>query len=172
MKHGLLVLVVAVLAVSVGVYVRLHQGSAAAGQESTLNFSFPDLDGKQQDVTQWRGKILVINFWASWCEPCKQEMPEFIALQRQYADRGVQFVGIAIDEREPVQAFLQQLQINYPILLAGDAGARLAGQLGNVIGVLPFSVVVNRQGQIVQRQLGEWSKKDLMQVVEPLLAGN
>lgn len=172
MKQNLLLVAVALLALIVGFAARRQfQGTVASSAEPALSFAYPDLDGKMQAVSQWRGKILVINFWASWCGPCKQEIPEFIALQQQYAGQGVQFVGIAIDDREPVSAFLQQVKINYPILLAGDTGITLSRELGNIVGVLPFSVVVNQQGQIVHRQLGELSKNDLIGVIEPLLAG-
>jgi thiol-disulfide isomerase/thioredoxin len=170
MKNSLLIMAIAILALTAGVFSRLQTGDKVASPEPALSFVFPDIDGKLQSVSQWQGKILVINFWASWCGPCKQEIPEFIRLQQQYADKDVQFIGIAVDDRQPVLEFLQQVAINYPILIAGDAGSTLSSQLGNIIGVLPFTAVVNRQGQIVHRQPGEWTEKDFIEVVEPLLA--
>lgn len=170
MKPGLLLILIACLGLALGIFVRL-QNHDAVSQQPTLSFAYPDLEGAMQDVSQWRGKILVVNFWASWCEPCKQEIPEFIRLQQQYADKGVQFVGIALDEREPVQGFLQPLQANYPQLIAGDAGSALVTQLGDVIGILPFTIVVDSHGGIVHRQLGEFSSKDVMALIEPLLPG-
>jgi len=170
MKNLLLIMVIATLALAAGVMTRLQTGVGAVPPAAALNFAFPDVDGKLQDVSQWQGKILIINFWASWCGPCKQEIPEFIGLQKRYADKGVQFIGIAVDDREPVLAFLRQVESNYPMLIAGNAGSALSNQLGNIIGVLPFTVVVNRQGQIVHRQPGEWTEKDFIEVVEPLLA--
>lgn len=170
MKNILLIMAIGILALTAGVFARLQTGDKIASPETALSFAFPDVDGKLQAVSQWRGKILVINFWASWCGPCKQEIPQFIGLQQKYADKDLQFIGIAVDDRQPVMEFLQQVAINYPILIAGDAGSSLSSQLGNIIGVLPFTVVVNREGQIVHRQPGEWSEKDFIEVVEPLLA--
>lgn len=170
MRNTLLIMAIAILALMAGLLVRMQTNGEAPPQEVALNFAFPDLDGNLQAVSQWQGKILIINFWASWCGPCKQEIPEFIDLQRRYADKGVQFIGIAVDDREPVLEFLRQVASNYPMLIAGDAGSTLSSQLGNILGVLPFTVVVNRHGQIVHRQPGEWSEQAFNEIVEPLLA--
>jgi len=136
-----------------------------------LTFSFPDVNGKPQAVSQWQGKILVLNFWATWCPPCLQEMPEFVKWQQEFAENGVQFVGIALDEADTVSAYLQKTPVNYPILVAGDAGGALASQLGNVINAVPFTVIVDQQGRIVHRQPGEMHREDFLRAVQPLLAG-
>lgn len=136
---------------------------------SGLQFAYPDVDGRMQNAEQWRGKLLVINFWASWCGPCLKEIPEFIALQREYADKNVQFIGIAIEDQQPVVDYLQQVKVNYPMLVAGDAGSNFARQLGNIINAVPFTVIVNAQGQVVYRQPGELSREQFIKVVEPLL---
>jgi len=165
--------VLAALALSAGFYTQQLLGGGKPATESTvpkLAFAYPDINGQVQDVAQWQGKILVINFWASWCGPCLKEIPEFIKLQDEYAVKNVQFIGVAIEDKEPVAEYLQRVKINYPILVAGDAGSGLARQLGNIINAVPFSVIVNQQGQIVRRQPGELSREQFIKAVEPLLA--
>ena len=81
-------------------------------------FSLPDTTGTIHSISEWQGKILVINFWATWCPPCLKEIPEFIQLQAEYADQNVQLIGIAIDEPELVDDYISFININYPILIA------------------------------------------------------
>lgn len=169
----LLVVVAAVAALIAGLWVQQISQTPVVAEDNPpaqLDFSFPDSNDQPQSVSQWRGKILVINFWATWCGPCLKEIPEFIKLQQQYQDQGLQFVGIAIDDKESVQAYLKRIQINYPILIAGDAGSNLAHQLGNIINAVPFSVIVNQQGQIIHRQPGELSNEELLKIINPLFA--
>ena len=96
-------------------------------------------------------------------------MPEFIVLQEQYAAKGVQFIGIAIDDQEPVEEYLALTKINYPILIAGVNGIALSQQLGNDVDAVPYTVVVNQQGQIIHQQPGEFSREQIMTVITPLL---
>lgn len=169
-KKALIFACVAVAAIAAGLFARQYLVRAEAGQPvAQLDFSLPDLAEHTQSVAQWRGKIVIINFWATWCPPCLQEIPEFIKLQAEYQERGLQFVGIAIEEKQPVQDYLQRVHVNYPVLIGGEGAAMLAQQLGNVINTVPFTVIVNQQGQIVHRQLGELSRQKILEVVEPLL---
>jgi peroxiredoxin len=96
-------------------------------------------------------------------------MPGFTALQEQYSAKGLQFIGIAIDDQEPVEKYLANTKINYPILIGEVSGIALAHQLGNVMDAVPFTVVVDRQGQIIHRQPGEFSREEIMKIVTPLL---
>jgi len=137
-----------------------------------LEFSFPDVNGRMLDINAWRGKVLVINFWATWCAPCLQEIPEFMKLQAEYQARGLQFIGISIDEKQPVQEYLQRIGINYPVMVAGDAGIALSQQLGNIINAVPFTLIVNQAGQIIHRQPGELSNDQILEYVMPLLTLN
>jgi len=125
-----------------------------------------------QHISQWTGKILVINFWATWCPPCLKEIPEFIRWQQEFQAEQVQFVGIALDQHKAVADYLQTVDINYPMLIADDAGTELAGRLGNILNTLPFTVIVNQQGQIVLRQLGELSREQFLAAVRPLFGAN
>jgi thiol-disulfide isomerase/thioredoxin len=128
-----------------------------------------DLDGNPHDIAELKGKIVVLNFWATWCAPCREEMPEFVRLQTELGGKGVQFVGIAIDESEAVQDFLRETPVNYPIWLGDERAAAWAESLGNRLNVLPFSAVFDRAGQPVDAHTGPFSREQLMKVLEPLL---
>ncbi len=168
MKNNVLIALVAVLALVVGVLMRLDDGNPGRPESTKLDFSFPDVNGQMQAVSQWQGKILLINFWATWCPPCLKEIPEFVKWQQEFAENGIQFVGISLDEQAAVADYLKTIELNYPMLVAGDAGAMLAQQLGNILNAVPFTVVVNQQGQIVYRQPGELSREQFLKVVQPL----
>jgi len=118
------------------------------------NFSLPDLQGKQRSIKEWDGKYIVLNFWATWCPPCRKEIPEFIELQKQYGSSNLQFIGVAIDDEISVNQFALDMGINYPNLIAEIQGIELARQYGNRIGALPYSVIINPQGKIIRRQVG------------------
>ena len=143
----------------------LKPGAAAAISQA----SFYDLHEKVQPLAQWQGKVMVVNFWATWCPPCIAEIPEFIKFQKQYAKQGVQFVGIAIDQKSKVQAFAEEKGMNYPVLLGDLAGIDLARRIGNKEGGLPYTVIVDRSGKIVTTQLGTLSREKLEEIVKPLL---
>ena len=133
------------------------------------DFSLPDLDGVVRDVSEWDGRVLVINFWATWCPPCRREMPDFIALQQQFGERGLQFVGIAMDEPETVAEFVETLGVNYPTLIAQADAMELGRRLGNAMGSLPYTVIVDRQGTMVFAKRGELSREQAEQVIVSLL---
>ncbi len=134
-----------------------------------VEFSLLDIDGKSHSMAEWQGKIRIINFWATWCPSCLKEIPSFIALQNEYAEKNLQFIGIAIDERQLVADYLAFSEINYPILMAEVEGARLAKQLGNTMNVIPYTVIVNQQNQIIFRQSGELSQQKIHRIIQPLL---
>ncbi len=170
MKSTGLIIIVALLAAGVGIIARGFLSPTEQVKPTTLpEFNLPDVSGNQHNISEWQGKIRVINFWATWCPPCLKEMPEFIALQEQYAAKGLQFIGIAIDDQEPVEKYLASTKINYPILIGDVTGITLAHQLGNIIDAVPFTIVVNQQGQIIHRQPGEFSREQIMEVIKPLL---
>lgn len=137
--------------------------------EAISTASFYDLEEKVQPLAQWKGKILVINFWATWCPPCLAEIPEFIHFQKQYEKQGVQFIGIAIDQKSKVQKYAKEVGMNYPVLLGDLAGIDLARRIGNTDGGLPYSVIVDRKGQIIATQLGTISFEKLEATIKPYL---
>ena len=122
---------------------------------------FPDVQGQPQSLSQWRGQIVVLNFWASWCAPCREEMPDFVALREHHHPKGVEFVGIAIDNATNVAHFLQQQPVNYPILIGEGAAHSLTRQLGNPSGALPYTIVLDRDGKIALMHLGRFPRAKL-----------
>lgn len=172
MNKIVLIGLVATIALIAGIYVRHADNSPAPLARSSdilPPFSFPALNGTPRDISDWHGKVLIINFWATWCPPCRKEIPEFITLQQELGKQGLQFIGVAVEDRQPVAEYIATLAINYPILVAEDAGIALSQRLGNVVNTVPFTVVVDRQGQIVHRQFGEFSRTQIMEIIEPLL---
>ncbi len=120
-------------------------------------------------MSEWAGELLVVNFWATWCAPCRREIPAFIALQDRYADQHVQFIGIAFDHAEAVRAYADEQKINYPVLIGEDGVARYMRALGNTIGALPFSAVISRDGRILQTHQGEWSEEAVDDIIRAAL---
>jgi len=132
-------------------------------------FSLNDLNGVSHRSEEWQGKILVVNFWATWCPPCRKETPMFVELQELYAAKGLQFLGIAIDDLEQVKDFVDTYAVNYPILIGNDDAIELAKKYGNRFGALPYTVIINRQGTIVHAQAGEMERKKTENILRNLL---
>jgi thiol-disulfide isomerase/thioredoxin len=148
--------------------VKGHTRAAATG-DTLSQATFPDLAGKAQRIDQWRGKVLVVNFWATWCPPCLTEIPEFIRMQVQYREQGLQFVGVAIDQPDKVAVFADKMGINYPVLIGALDAVELLRTLGNPQGGLPFTVVFDRSGKLAATELGGLDEAKLSRVIEPLL---
>jgi thiol-disulfide isomerase/thioredoxin len=134
-----------------------------------LALSLPDTSGQQQSLAQWRGKVVVVNFWATWCEPCRKEMPEFVRAQRELGPRGLQFVGIAVDQRDKVEQFAKELDLNYPALIGGYDAVDLSKSLGNQLSALPFTIIVDRKGNVAATQLGPFKADKLRATLDSLL---
>lgn len=173
-------LVVALIGIAVGGYYFYQQNNAVRDTSSQMigkpnadaifKARIADLAGVRQPLAQWRGKILVVNFWATWCPPCRQEIPEFIALQKQYGEQGLQFVGIALDEKAKIQNFVDEVGINYPILVGDLEAVALAQASGNRMGGLPYTVVIDQKGNVVATEMGSLSREKLTTIITPLLA--
>jgi peroxiredoxin len=131
-------------------------------------FQLPDIQGKLRDISEWDGKILVINFWATWCPPCVREMPMFVEMQDRNAELGLQFVGVAIDEHDKVQDFMDSMGVNYPMLIGSSDAIAIAKQYGNRFGALPYTVIIDRQGVIRYVQRGELLREVLEQQLAAL----
>jgi thiol-disulfide isomerase/thioredoxin len=121
--------------------------------------------GEPMPMEQFRSKRLVINFWATWCAPCIEEMPELSEMAGEFSDKNIVFVGIAIDQAPNVARFIEKLPVRYPIVVAGSAGIGLVTALGNAQGGLPFTVVLGADGRIRERYLGKVPMRALRQVL-------
>lgn len=145
----------------IGVYVatrhRSKPAELALGRIAEIHslapeLSLTDLDGKKLELSSYRGKVIVLNFWATWCEPCRAEIPRFVDLQNKYRDRGFQVLGISLDDNpKPVRSFYQQFKMNYPVAV-GDAN--VAERYGGILG-LPVNFVIDRDGRIYAKHSGE-----------------
>ena len=137
--------------------------------EQVLRVRVADVKGGTQSLEQWRGQVLVVNYWATWCAPCREEIPVFVRLQERYGSRGLQFVGIAIDQPDKVAEFASDFRINYPLLLGGLETLELLRQVGNRAGVLPYTLVIDRKGNLVSREPGGLKENRLEGIIQPLL---
>jgi cytochrome c biogenesis protein CcmG, thiol:disulfide interchange protein DsbE len=130
----------------------LHSPPAANAGDPALavgrtapNFSRPDLDHNNVDLTAYRGKVVLLNFWATWCAPCRTEMPRFVEWQREYGERGLQVIGISMDDKEsPVRAAYQKYGLNYPVVMGDE---KLAEMYGGILG-LPVTLLIDKRGKI------------------------
>jgi peroxiredoxin len=136
---------------------------------TATDFALPDLSGQTHSLAAHRGKLLLLNFWATWCPPCRHEIPGFIRLQGRYQAQGLQILGISIDNPEAVARYWQEMQINYPLLLADDSVFELMTAYGNGKGGLPYSVLIRPDGQIAATKLGAYEEKELETLLKPLL---
>lgn len=165
-------LAVAALAGATGFYFsRGNPGTNAGGiaAQSLMSTSLPDLSGKPQPMSQWRGKVLVVNYWATWCVPCREEIPTLMKVEHKYSSNGVKLVGIAIDSVAKVQDFAKDMQIDYTLLIGGLDTLSAVKDLGNHAGVLPFTVVLDRAGKLVYAHAGAVTEDGLGKVLRPLL---
>lgn len=141
---------------------RLKPGEPLSGAESAFwGSAFPGLDGSVVGLSGFQGRPLLVNFWATWCPPCVEELPLINTFYREQAPAGWQVLGLAVDQADPVRRFLQRQPLDFPIALAGYAGTELGRSLGNVSGGLPFTVVFDARGVLVHRKLGKVTEHDL-----------
>lgn len=121
-------------------------------------------------MNRWQGKPLIVNFWARWCGPCRKEIPELIRLQQAYRSKGLEVLGIALEDKaEPVRDFAKAYDMDYPVLLAQDKGLTLMKALGNTKMGLPFTVAIDRHGKIMLVKMGMISGSELEAAAEAVL---
>jgi len=148
--------------------VNSQQVASIVGQQRP-EFSMHDTSNKRHDIKEWDGKVILLNFWATWCPPCRHEIPDFIELYQKYHDKGFTIVGVALDSQQNAIDFVDPMGINYPILVGEDDGIALTQQYGNSLGVLPYSVIIDRHGVIRQTISHALDQKQVEQLIGPLL---
>lgn len=175
---GYFVNIVAVLVIAFAVRYYLSGPSLLQPDASSLSTQilfaakFSDVSGNPQAISQWKGKIIVVNFWATWCPPCREEMPELSHLQQQYQDRGLVVLGISTDELDKIREFVKENPVSYP-LLSGEIDAMNVGlSLGNDKRVLPYTVIVKPDGNIAKTYFGRVSQAQLEQALLPLMSAS
>ena len=122
-------------------------------------------DGKSANSGNWRQKVLIVNFWASWCPPCVEEMPTLDKIAQEYAHKNVLIVGIGIDSPSNIREFLLKTPVSYPIVIGGLEGSNLAKQMGNAQGALPYTVIINPKGKAIFTKLGKISEEELRKAI-------
>ena len=175
MNRGLqtaIFLLVAALAGFAGYYFNRSSLTAPAAEgagQKLLQAAFADLSGKPQTLAQRRGKVLIVNFWATWCPPCREEIPTLMRVNRKYAANGVELVGIALDNAAKVLIYSKEMGMDYVLLIAGAQTLQLGKDLGNQAGVLPYTVVLDRTGKVAYTHAGALTEAKLEGVLRPLL---
>ncbi len=140
-----------------------------ASTQALFAAEFPDENGQMQSISQWQGKIIVLNFWATWCPPCREEMPELSALNSEYNNKNVIVLGIAIDEIPLIKEFTEETPVSYPLLAAENGGMELGASLGNNKGVLPYTLIIKPDGSVAKTYFGRITKPLLEETIKTLL---
>ena len=172
MRKAVLIVVAIILAVAIYEVGRRSSVHSKPGGRSSVvhsiapDFSLQDLDGQPLQLANYRGKVVLLDFWATWCTPCLGEIPHFVAFQNQYREQGLQVIGISMDDGpKPVREFYQQFKMNYPVALGTD---KLAEAYGGVLG-LPVTFLIGRDGQVAAKYVGEVQMPVLEQEIKSLL---
>jgi thiol-disulfide isomerase/thioredoxin len=153
-----LAVLIGLFCTAIGIYIGNRQTNPQPAKSSAVQqltaLSLTDSQGTLQKLSQWQGKFLLVNFWATWCAPCVQEMPELSELQKDLSKSNVQLIGLGIDSPSNIVEFAQKYQISYPLFAAGMEGTELSRQLGNQAAGLPFTVLISPDGNLLKSYLG------------------
>lgn len=164
-----LFIVIAVIALAAGFWAALSMRSPSDDLDYTPDFALPDIDGYSRQLSHWRGKVILVNFWATWCAPCREEIPLLKRAQERHAARGLQVIGVAIDSEEAVSAYHREIRFNYPVLIGEIDAIWLLPAYGNPTGGLPFSALINAEGRIIHRKAGAYRPEELEAALESAL---
>ena len=168
---GLLTLAVAALMLDPAPAVQNLAGSSGASESISAGpgviyaTKFPDAQGHSQSLAQWDRRLLVVNFWATWCGPCKEEMPILKNLQAKFGSRGLQIIGIAADSQSNVANFAKSIDVNYPLLVAETGAIEFSRRMGNRFGLLPHTFVLKPGGEVVYSKLGLISEMEMAEII-------
>ncbi len=181
MKKSLVFIIVATIGLAGGYALDQYLQKPDAGTEKVasqdskaktrhrVEFVLKDTDDKLRNINEWDGQVILLNFWATWCPPCRKEMPAFVRLYEKYKDKGFTIIGVAIDEKQAVVDFIDPMGVDYPVLIGDKDGLNLTRDYGNRIGVLPYTVIINRKGEIVEEIRHELTYKQTEALILPLL---
>lgn len=173
-----LILMIAIGSVVYHFVLKPFQASRLTGDENTESHhtqaffasQLLDVDAKPYLLAQYKGKTLIVNFWATWCAPCREEMPDLSDLNKILFNQKVSVIGLAVDEQEAVKQFQVETPVSYPLLIAETEGMVLSTQLGNAKGVLPFTVIVDKEGNVAKTYYGKITKAMLLQALKSMHA--
>jgi thiol-disulfide isomerase/thioredoxin len=154
------------VALAAGALVGALSVQSTSGAGKLLSATFPDLSGRTRRLADWQGRVVLFNFWATWCAPCREEMPLLDAAGKKF---GFPVVGIGIDTAPKIQAFAAKIGVRYEMLVGGAEAIPLMKDLGNSTGGLPFSLILDRSGRVAFRKLGALSVSELEGIVARLL---
>ena len=162
-RDTLLMIAVGAAAGAAGGYfgLRLQTAPDAADVAALLVAPLRDLEGRTRSVLEWKGLVLVCNFWATWCAPCREEIPVLGRIRAKLSSKRVEILGIAVDQASNVAEFVKELKIAYPVVLADANSIELMRRLGNTAGGLPFTVILDRNGKLAYRKLGSITESEL-----------
>jgi thiol-disulfide isomerase/thioredoxin len=146
------------------------QGASDVSPAAVMAAGFRDLQGRPRSLGEFQGRVVVLNFWATWCAPCREEMPAFERLQAKWKARGVQFVGVSAEEGPKVLEFAKRFGVTYPLWVGGDEVPELSRRLGNSKGVLPHTVVFDRQQAPIVERVGAYPEDSLDSLLAKLAA--
>ena len=169
-RQWIIITLISLLALLAGVFSSHWISKTELASEPAIKAFFANPwktpDGKAVNSADWQGKVLVVNFWASWCPPCVEEMPTLDLLQKAFLQENVLFVGIGIDSPSNIREFLEKTPVSYSILIGGLEGSALSKQMGNAQGALPFTVIINSKGKAVYSNLGTISEDELRKAIK------
>jgi peroxiredoxin len=181
-KAIIAIIVLGLLAVAAGIYMQqqgsqqaiTHSTSQMPGKTEVLNsyrpdFELRDYNNQLRNMNEWNGKVVLINFWASWCPPCRREMPAFVKLRETYGKQGFEVVGIAIDQLDLAEAFSDTIGAHYPLLWGENDAIEVSKNYGNRFGQLPYSLIIDRKGIIRFIRRGELTYENAEEIIKSLL---
>lgn len=173
LRQRAVIILVALAAGGAGLMLSQNRGlvRSTAGDDGAplMRLTLLDANGGKQSMSQWNGKVLAVNFWASWCAPCREEMPEFSRVSEEYVAKGVQFVGIGIDTVDNLRKFNEQVQVSYPLLIGEGDAMQAAVAVGNTMMALPFTAILSRTGKVTHVKLGKMRAPELKDALDRAL---
>jgi thiol-disulfide isomerase/thioredoxin len=168
-RDALILAGVGVAAAAAGALSGAFYLQSQSGAAELLAAKLSDLDGRPRRLLEWQGRALLCNFWATWCAPCREEVPMLVAAKHQLPSSGPEIIGIGIDRPDNIREFASIYKINYPMLVGGAAVLGVLRELGNASGGLPYSVAMDRSGAVVGRKLGALTAAELRRVLASLI---